>query len=431
MLRQLRSLLAVGAVAAFCGAGLADAQTPAAPPADIERMTFEEAVARAIERNTDVAQAAQAILRAEALLQQARVVRKPIIGASFDLTVLDAARGFQGNITQPQTQSLTAGSLSYPILAAAQWAAANQARDQVNVARLSAADVRRQIATATGQAYLSVIAEQRQVAVNLVAIENAKAHVDYATARLDAGAGSKLNELRASQELATDTVLLEASRLALRRAQEALGVLLTADMPIDAAAEPAFEVPPPPGDDAWMAIRTDTQLFSAALTAAERVVRDSWKDWIPTVSGAFRPQLLYPSGLFQPARTWQAVISADIPIFDGGLRRAARRLREVSRNTTQLQLDDVRLRARAELRTAQAAAEISERGVTSARLAAQNAADVVRITDVAFRAGATTNLEVIDAQRTAREADTAAAQAEDQVRRARLDLLVALGQFPR
>jgi outer membrane protein len=43
--------------------------------------------------------------------------------------------------------------------------------------------------------------------------------------------------------------------------------------------------------------------------------------------------------------------------------------------------------------------------------------------------GATTNLEVIDAQRVARDAETAAAIAEDALRRARLDLLIALGRF--
>jgi outer membrane protein TolC len=55
---------------------------------------------------------------------------------------------------------------------------------------------------------------------------------------------------------------------------------------------------------------------------------------------------------------------------------------------------------------------------------------VLRITDVAFREGATTNIEVIDAQRGARDADTTAATAEDAVRRAQLELLVATGLFP-
>ena len=72
----------------------------------------------------------------------------------------------------------------------------------------------------------------------------------------------------------------------------------------------------------------------------------------------------------------------------------------------------------------------SERAVAHARLAAEQATEVVRITDIAFREGATTNIEVIDAQRRARDADTAAAIADDAVRRARLELLVATGRFP-
>jgi outer membrane protein TolC len=55
---------------------------------------------------------------------------------------------------------------------------------------------------------------------------------------------------------------------------------------------------------------------------------------------------------------------------------------------------------------------------------------VLSIVNVAFEAGATTNLEVIDAQRQARDAESSAAVAEDVVRRARLDLLTALGRFP-
>jgi outer membrane protein TolC len=276
-----------------------------------------------------------------------------------------------------------------------------------------------------------VIAAQRQIQVNQVAIENAQTHVDYARARLEAGGGSKLNELRASQELERVRVLLEDSRLALFNTQEALGVLIVADGAVDAAAEPAFEVPTPPSDESWLSQRTDMQLFSANVSAADRVVRDSWKDWVPTASAAWQPQWVHPAGLFVPSRTWQAVLQVDIPLFDGGERRSVRRQREVARNTAQLQLEELRVRLRSELRNAQESVASTERAVASARLAAQHAAEVVRITDVAFRAGGLTNLEVIDAQREARDADTAAAQAEDRVRRARLDLLVALGLFPK
>jgi hypothetical protein len=58
----------------------------------------------------------------------------------------------------------------------------------------------------------------------------------------------------------------------------------------------------------------------------------------------------------------------------------------------------------------------------SAASAAKLAHEALALADLAYRAGATTNLEVIDAERRARDADTAAVIAEDNARQARLDL---------
>lgn len=278
----------------LCGVATASAQTLPEP------VTFDEAIRRALEKNPDVAEAAQAILRAETLLQQAQSVYRPMLGANLTTTVLDSERGFEDLITQPRTQSLLGASVSYPVLAAARWAQRAQAEDQIQLARLSVGETRRQVALAAGQAYLAVIAQQRLVDVNRRARENAQAHVDYARARLEGGAGSRLNELRASQELETDEVFLESARLALRRAQEALGVLVAADAPVDAAGEPAFEIVVAPADASWLTARADVQLFTAQIAAADRVFRDSWRDWVPTATASFEPQYLTPSGLFSP-----------------------------------------------------------------------------------------------------------------------------------
>jgi outer membrane protein TolC len=72
----------------------------------------------------------------------------------------------------------------------------------------------------------------------------------------------------------------------------------------------------------------------------------------------------------------------------------------------------------------------AERALATARAAADQARQVLEIVNVSFRTGASTNIEVIDAQRAALDADTATAVAEDQLRNARLTLLVALGRFP-
>ena len=53
-----------------------------------------------------------------------------------------------------------------------------------------------------------------------------------------------LTRIRAGQVASSDESRLETARLGLRRAQEALGVLIASNGPVDAAAEPAFDVPP-------------------------------------------------------------------------------------------------------------------------------------------------------------------------------------------
>ena len=453
-MRRCRMNAALSAAVLFALAAPARAQVAAPPPVTQPRLgagpgardqhlrpiptplpaaqtvTFDEAVRIALERHPDAARAAQAILRAEALLQSSRSVFLPSLNGTVTTTILNEERGSNGQVTQPQTQSAFGVQASYPVLAAARWAQAAQAADQVAIARISQDETRRQIALAASDAYLAVINLHRQVTVQTRALENGRAHLSFATSRLQAGAGSRLNELRAAQETSTDEVLLEAALLGLRRAQQALGVILVVEGPVDAAAEPVFELPgelPP----TWLSGRVDVRLADAEIAAAERVRRDSWKDWVPTGIASIQPQYITPSGLFLPSNSWAALVQFGIPIFDGGQRRAAAKQRDVALELARIDRVDLEREIRADERIAREAVVSTARALAAARRAADQANEVVRITDVAFRAGATTNLEVIDAQRRARDTETAAAIAEDRARQARLDLLVALGLFPR
>ena len=119
------------------------------------------------------------------------------------------------------------------------------------------------------------------------------------------------------------------------------------------------------------------------------------------------------------------------PLFDGGQRRARRAQKQIAVDAAKLGFTSIEIQARSEVRVARDSIESLQRAFELARLAAEQANEVLRITTTAFEVGATTNIEVIDAQREARDAETATALAEDAVRRARLDLLVALGRFPK
>ncbi len=415
----------------------ATAPPAAAQQAAMDRLTFDEAIERAVTRNPTIEQAAAGILRAEALLQQVRSLSLPTLDATLTTRTIGPVQKFAGESINPRTQLTTSAVLGVPLLTPARWALRAQARDQVLVAQRSAADARREIAVAAAQAYLAIITQRRVAELNERARDNARAHFDDAHQRYEGGLGSRLNALRAQQELSADEARVEDARLAVRRAQEALGVLVAGDGPVDAAAEPAFDIPAdviaPAGAPAPPAIgsRPDVRLAEARIAAAERVVADSWKDYLPELTGVVSPQLLTPSGLFFPTRSWSAALIFSVPVLEFGERRGLKRERQARLDIARADRTGVERQARAELRAAIEAVRSTERALERTRAAAEQANEVVRITVIAFRAGATTNIEVIDAQRGARDAETAAAIAEDALRRARLELLVALGRFPR
>ena len=410
--------------------------TPASPAAGVPQpVSFDDAIRRATTKNPSVMVAAANILQAQALLRQARAVTLPEVDVTGTNTTLDGSRGIGNQVFTPQNTFTAALSISMPLLAPAQWARRVQALDAQHVAEASADEVKRQVAVATAQAYLSVIGARRVVESQVRARDTARAFYDYADNRLRAGAGSKLTALQAQQTLSTDDALVEQSRLTLYRAQEALGVLVADDAPLDALDEPAFEIPEETSvvssTDQAIQHRTDIRLANLQISAARRIVSDSWKDWLPSVTGLFQPAFQHPGSIVAPAGSWRALVQFGVPVFDAGNRSGVKQQREALLKQNEALLTGQLREAKVEIRRSYESVRRGERILDNSRAAAAQAAQVLEITEVSFRAGAATNLDVIDAQRRSRDADTAVAVAEDAVRQSRLDLLTALGRFPK
>jgi outer membrane protein TolC len=420
------------ACATFCVL-LAPSSALAQTPQPTLRVTFAEAIQRAQDRNPTVAVAAAGILRAEGLVSQARAATLLQANGTVVTTTLNRGVEFQDTVVTPRNQVNLSLTADQPIVAAAAWARRAQAADAKTVAELSVVDTKRQVALSAADAFLTIIAARRVVEGNVSARDVAKAHFDLATELERNGRGSRLNALRAQQQYSIDEGLVEVARLAVYRAQEALGVLLAEDGPVDAADEPAFDLAAN-ADTAASAgalmLRSDLKLFAAREQLAARIVRDSSKDWWPSLDAILQPSTVYPSQFFLPQNSWRLLLQANVPIFDSGQRAATRTLREADLAEAKATFTGARTQASAEVRAAREAVASSERSLASAKAAASQAQQVVDITNISFRAGAATNIEVIDAERTARDNDLAVAIAEDRLRRARLDLLNALGRFP-
>jgi outer membrane protein TolC len=145
---RLRAFVIVSAVVASSSIGVS-AQTPT-----IEPVSFEEAVRRATTANPSVAIATANILRAEALLQQARAAVRPSIDVEGTNVTLDGARKANGEVVTPQNSFSASIPVSMPLYAPAQWARRAQAADARRVAVASADDIRRQVAVAAAQSNL-------------------------------------------------------------------------------------------------------------------------------------------------------------------------------------------------------------------------------------------------------------------------------------
>ena len=151
------------------------------------------------------------------------------------------------------------------------------------------------------------------------------------------------------------------------------------------------------------------------------------RDYIPTLTGSFQPFYQNPATITLPETGWQAQLALSVPFFDGGLRYGQDRERKAALAQARARYDDALRRARSEVRVAETAIEEAGKVVERARTSASLAREAAALAQVAYTQGASTNLELLDADRRARDAESQLALSEDAVRQARLEWLGVTG----
>jgi outer membrane protein TolC len=404
----------------------------ASPAFAQEKLTLEEAVRRAVLRNPNAVIAEQEIARARALVEEARAPSLPILSGNAAATRIDNQRERGGLILTPRDTLSANLTLVVPLVVPQRWLVWSHAGDQAHIAELSLADVRRTVGVVTARAYLGVMAQHRFVLITTQARDAAKAHLDDAHARFQVGSGNRLDEVRAGQELAADEAQLASALAGLQRSMEALGVLVGEEGPVEVQEEVAL--PDLPAPEAAMRDaqekRADLIAAQERSVAARKVERDSYADYLPLLSAVLQPFFQTPATAAVPQSGWQAALVLTVPFYDGGFRYGQRRERAALSAEAKEQVDALLRQARSDVRIAFESLRRADEGLGSARQAAKLAHDALDMTMLAYREGATNDLDVVDAERRARDADTAALSAEDAARQARIDLLAASGRFP-
>jgi outer membrane protein TolC len=428
-------------LAASAGAGaetppeLQVAQSPA--PVAVSRVevyAFEDALQRALAENPQVKVAIEEMVRADALIEQTRSQSFPTLAGNASYALVDGPRrigGPTGTVVLSQNEWNLNLLLSVPLVLPQKWAQWAHAGDQAEIQKLSVADVRRQLAISVGHTYLSVLAQHALIEQQEIAGQNAAAHAQYALQRLHGGFGNRIDYVRAAQEVQADQVLIEQLYANLTRLREALGVLLAVDYQIDTQGQVSLgPTPDLEAAEADSENRADVVVLKYRLVATKHARRDDYTDYLPTLLGTFEPFYQNPPTIDYPKTGWQLGLALALPIYEGGLRYGQEKERKNLEYEARDNLENGKRQAHSDVRTAYDTLNRAERALADARSAASLAKQALDLSTVSYRAGASTNIEVIDAQRVSRDADSVVVLAENAERQALFDLLVASGRLP-
>jgi outer membrane protein TolC len=405
--------------------------------APAQPLKFQQAIERALQNNPALEVARQDTARAWALMEQTRSASLPTLSINGSYTRLDSDR-VQTNpdgttrILVPKDTLGGNATVAVPVVVPQRWAQWWRASLAAKAQEATNDDVRRQVALLAARTWLSVLGQKRVLEAAEHARDTAKAHLDYATQRRAGGVGNRLDETRAAQELSVSLTQLDNAAAQLVRLQEALGVVVASDLPLDAAVEEP-DLNAPVSLDAALKSSDERLDVRAALErrdAARKATQVDFTDYLPLIALVAQPFVQNPPALTTPQLGWQAQAVLTLPLYDGGLRYGQQSERRALAHSADAQVDATLRQARSEVRGAFDVVRHADDALKAARDAAKSARESLDLSNLAYAAGSVTNLEVTDAERRARDAETAMAVAEDASRQARLDLLAAAGRFP-
>jgi outer membrane protein TolC len=444
----LAAALAAASSAAPAPARAQAAAPPAAstPPASTPPLTLATAVQRALERNERARIALARTEAAQARLDRARAVFWPDLTLTgnythklFEPETSGFAAQFGRDFNQSQdvftaTAALTATLFdfrAYPLL--------RQARLAESAARLTEAEERRALAFEAAQAFVSTLGAEQvvQAAERRVALSTQS--LTEARARAEARLASTHDVTRAELELRTAESTLAQARATADQARLGLALLLDYDGPealgsLAAPGDARAGAPEPahPPADARKALerRADLEARRTLLRAQEELASEPGRRFVPTLKADAQYRLSSEEQMGGRNDDASVGLTLSWPIFDGFERDAeALERRAVAREqAAALELAartvtrDVRA-ARLALETQQTLALTADRAANAAVRNAQEASAL-------YSQGLAQAFEVADAQARQFEAEVALTRAALGVVAARLQLSMALGEWP-
>jgi outer membrane protein, multidrug efflux system len=396
-------------------------------------------VASARSRNADIKLAAARLQEAEAFAREAGAARYPEVlagaGAARTRVSSRVIPAPQASVPLERSQYQLSASTSFELDFWGRLSrAAEAAQANLLASRYSRDVVALSLAGATAQAYFAARSLEAQIGVLEKTTAARREALGLARTRADAGLASQLDVYQAEAALADALAQRrEAERqrsLTERALAQLTGRLDLRILQGDLFALPLPPAPPPGLPSTLLERRPDIRSAEQAMIAANAQIGAARAALFPTVSltGSLGAQSAELSNLLASGSgVWSLGLAALAPVFDGGRREA--RVEQAEARRAQALAGYQRSIETAFREVADALASVEQSAAAEADLAArlEAARNALELSNERYRAGYSPFLEVLDAQRTANDAELAFVRNRQARLAFSVDLMRALG----
>jgi outer membrane protein TolC len=437
----------------------AEPVAPAAPitpaPPTTRTLTLPEALKLAGERNYDIQAAAARLRQVEQGYWKALSGYLPqvTLGGTYTHTGLAATLPFP---VAAQIPSMTVAGTTTPatvaplitapfpvvpddqvqgtvdasqvLFAPALWFGVQSASRGEDSARASVENARRAILFGAAQAYYGTASLKQLALVSERLLEISQRAEKDARVRYGAGTIAKVGLIRAEIDRARAEQDVLRARNSYLSARYSLAQLLVE--PPDFDVVDPVEPPLPPDlsklEESALRDRPDVQSARSAKDAALAQKRSTVSTYLPTIAAFGHYQRANVPGL-TGKELWNAGLSAQWKLFDGGLREANVREADARVSEAEANLKSTESHAVLEVQQARLDLESARANAVKAKEQRDLAAENQRLVDVSYRAGAATAVEQADATTQLRNAEVAQATEQLTAQLSALRLLQAAG----
>ena len=406
------------------------------PSADsVPRITLGEAIRRSARLDPDYVQALGQIENAEWGRRAAMLAFfVPSVEVGLDETKYSQEFFNPANPSNP-TSTLVVGraSANYEVFSLRKFAEVSRTKADVASAEAGELEQRFQAALETESGYYDVLVNQELTRVADERVVRARQGLAVARARVTSGAAVQTDSLQLVLELIRAQVEGLRARNALRTAQLELGRRVGVPGPVDAVPSDTAPAPPLPvtlAEAVRIGLDQGPQYRAARAneSSAEAALRSERGDYLPVFSlGGLHQR--YDTQLFPGAANITSVtFSVSFPLWNNGQREIEVSRARVNRDVARTIREDLERAVRRDVSSAYDTYETATAAVGLAQVGVTVGQQNYRMQELRYRSGATTILDLLDAQVNLALAEAGLVEARYQTRLALARLEAILGR---